>query len=109
MKAYDVIAYTYNGAIYCEDCEPAKDGPDDVGAWFADDEESLIGQTCDACRACYYPDDGWSQTEPTAYRWSCCDSCNSQRPYERSNSEARLAALRSELVCRECLRPTEHF
>jgi len=112
MKAWDVLAYTRDGAVYCDDCGAGLPDDDETGAWFADDEESLVGQTCNTCTACYMPDgDGWTPHESAVrdYRWSECQACGTQRPWQRADSRARRAALCGQLTCNNCLKPAVHF
>ncbi len=111
MHAADILAYTLEGAVFCDDCKPSTDDNPEMGAWFADNEDELISETCDSCRACYTPD-GWTPHEDAVgpdYRWSRCAACNSQRPYRRDDSEARLRALQRKLICDSCRKPTVHF
>ena len=102
-----VLAYTRDGAVYCDDCGAGLPDDDETGAWFADDEESLVGQTCNTCTACYMPDgDGWTPHESAVrdYRWSECQACGTQRPWhagvlyhqDTRFAHALLQALRDE-------------
>jgi len=103
MNACDAIAYVWEGAVYCPDCFKDDRDSDETGVWFADDNDGLIGNTCDACQAWYAPGQGWTTVDcREGYRWTRCVSCNGQRPYVKSDYRARLEALRGNLVCRSC-------
>jgi hypothetical protein len=103
MNSADVIAYTHEGGVYCPDCLTESDWDDETGVWFADDESGLVGSTCGDCQSFYTPDNGWTGSEAVSdYRWSRCERCNAQRPYARSDSDARLRALRGQLTCDGC-------
>ncbi len=115
MHIFDVIGFHYEGAAYCPDCftaEPAP-SPEDMeangGVIFAEYEYDFIGSTCSTCQACYGPS-GWSESncDASQWRWSCCPSCNSQRPYDKGDAGSRLEALRGDLQCVSCHKPT-HF
>ena len=115
MNAADVLAYTCDGAVYCPDCLGDDESNPEIGAWFADDEDSLIGSTCDGCSACY-TDDGWTGHDDavnrTIYRWSRCQHCNDQRPWSIGAShttQARKQSRQRTLVCRDCRKPSVRF
>ena len=114
MHSFDVIGYHYDGQAYCNDCfERSMPDADSMeahgGVVFAEYEHGFIGSTCGTCQACYGPD-GWSEAhcDASQWRWTCCPSCNSQRPYSKTDSDSRLAAIRGQLECVSCLKPT-HF
>lgn len=48
MKCYDVLGYTYDADIWCEDCLPVDPEDDDTYPIFADSEWDY--QPC--CNAC---------------------------------------------------------
>lgn len=88
MNSADVLAYTYDGAVYCDECSPESErlapvSHDEVGAIFADDESDVIGSTCDTCRACYVAGWGWTPHEDAVgpkVAWLVCGSCNHHHP-----------------------------
>ena len=113
MHSADVIGYHYDGGAICLDCFSSDPIDDDSmeacgGVVFAEYESDFIGSSC-MCGSCYGPD-GWSEApcDPKQWRWSRCPSCNSQRPYDRSDTDSRLLALQGDLACNSCLEPT-HF
>ena len=80
----------------------------EIGVVFAD-AEGIEGSTCGQCQSCYGPE-GWSEPNCDArrWRWSKCPSCNSQRPYSKTDTDARYAAFIGQLACEYCRKPT-HF
>lgn len=109
MKAWTILGWTHDGAIYCDNCGGDLHHGDQWWPVFASESLDLIGQTCDDCGACFGPDLEWVQDAVMAYRWSRCDSCNTQRPWERSDREARLLARQYKLECACCGRSAVHF
>lgn len=119
MHSCDVIAYTVDGACYCDECgEQYDDGGEntDCSPVFADSESEIFGLTCDDCGNCYVVGYGWmdheSAVDPSYVRWATCKCCNSQTPYDKDASDYRddrQAALCGRLVCRNCMKPTVHF
>lgn len=114
MNAVDVIGYHYDGAAICTDCFSTHPIDDEAmegagGVVFADSERKFIGSTCGQCQACYGPD-GWSEPNCDAkqWRWSKCPHCNSQRPYSKTDTDARYQAFIGQLECVSCCKPT-HF
>ena len=105
MNATAVIAWTLDGSIYCDGCEPAGAWAEDSGvsAVFADSFSETIGSTCDGCRACFGPD-GWSEPgcDPKQWRWARCIACNGVRPYRRDDSRTRHEARIGDLHCPGC-------
>lgn len=108
MNAADILAYTYDGEIYCSDCFKDDESNPEIGVWFADNENDLIGDTCGSCRAWYAPDQGWTHDSPKDYRWITCPRCNSQRPYARDDRGTRVDSFRGKLSCINC-RAIVHF
>lgn len=86
MKSFDVIAWHYDGAVYCDGCKPNvsdAEMDDNGGPVFADDEESTIGSTCDACGACYVAGEGWTPHDAAVgdgVTWFVCNRCNHHHP-----------------------------
>ena len=109
MHACDIIAWTFDGAAYCDSC-----GNDEMNPVFGEKESDAIGMTCDACAACYVDGAGWipaDDIDGTVVRWAKCPTCNHHHPYWKSGSEyrdARLAALEGRLRCDNCGREM-HF
>lgn len=108
MKAWDIIAYAYDGAIYCPECTPKDDTEEEQSPVFAESESNILGYTCGACGAWYSPDDGWTTTDPHSYRWARCRECNTQVPYQPSVYD-RLKARQEKLECPNCIRGRLHF
>ena len=113
MNSADVIGYHYDGGAICLDCFNASPYSDEAmegagGVVFAENESEFIGSTC-SCGACYGPD-GWSESncDASQWRWSKCPSCNSQRPYSKTDTDARYHAFIGQLSCESCSQPT-HF
>ena len=113
MHSADVIGYHIDGGAVCADCFDAHPIDDETleasgGVVFAERESEFIGSTCQ-CGSCYGPD-GWSEApcDPKQWRWTRCPSCNSQRPYSRTDTDARYAAITNALACESCGEST-HF
>ena len=111
MHACDIIAWHYNGAAFCPDCQPMPDAdvvrraggePHPV---FADSIEEENGATCDDCSACLVSGEWLSHEEATAHRtrWSYCLECGSQKPFSPSDyrRQRRLSMFRA-FGCYEC-------
>lgn len=109
--------YTYHAAEYCPDCGidlPDTD-PEGNPKHYSDDCDGSANATCDNCGA-FVVTDAWGSHDwyqyPEDYpltRWATCTGCNGQYAYTRDASDARLAALRGELNCPNCWKPTLHF
>jgi hypothetical protein len=89
MHSTDILAWTVDGSVFCPDCKPAPTsraaavGHDDVSPWFADDEASLVGRTCDACGACYVDAAGWlphADAVGPLVTWYRCATCATAHP-----------------------------
>lgn len=111
MNACDIVAYAYDGAVYCSDCEPKGKGVDrdQVSPWFADSMDELEGSTCDTCAAFFAEGEWRTKEEVREFRWSTCGECNSQKPHDRGDARVRLQALQGQLRCSDCGRPAVHF
>ncbi len=83
----------------------------EASAVFADSADENIGATCGRCGACFGPDSEWSEPNCDAkqWRWSRCPRCNSQKPFSRSDTDARYRAFIGELDCTDCGRGAVHF
>ncbi len=47
VKSYEIVAWAYQGALYCgPDCLPVSTGDDDVAPVFADEARDDICDTC---------------------------------------------------------------
>lgn len=112
MHCFDIIAYHFNGSVYCPDCADDLDDDDpEVSPVFAEHEEEEIGSTCDDCRSCYiFSDHGseWMRTPFDGVRWAICNSCNHHFPVLNPSAKMRLQSLRDELKCPGCHKPM-HF
>ena len=118
MEAWEIIAWHHDGAAFCPDCKPEvdRDGRnrfDEPSPVFATDLDDEQGTTCDGCRACLVGGDWipFEEATGTGTRWSRCDICNGQIPYNRWSydySKARKAALLRHLRCKNC-GGNEHF
>lgn len=118
MNSADIIAYHFDGAVYCPDCTDNEDMQDneECSPVFADSLEDEIGATCDSCRNCLSDNGEWISgediTDKRFYRWSECTYCGEQRPHEINGYSYRdnsLLALQKRLVCRNCRKPEVHF
>ena len=117
MHDAEVLAYTGDGEIYCDDCGWSSGmDSEELTPIFATDENEVIGATCGTCRACYVLGNGWTNhadaTNKQYTRWAICRECNHHLPVDKNDwqySDLRLAALRNDLHCRNCAKPTMHF
>ena len=96
-KAYDVFAYHYDGAAYCEDCGGKIDGAEPV---FEVDADAEIGATCDTCRMFVVLGDygvEWRLPEDAGnVWWRICPACNSHVPADSAET-----ALEAPECCRQ--------
>ena len=115
MHACEIVAYVEDGAIMCPDCYTGPES-EATGVVFAMDDESIIGDTCHDCGACYAPTGRlcgaeWQDRDSLTIlvRWARCTSCHGCTPVARDDRHARLDARRNELICPDCRKPTLHF
>lgn len=111
MHCFDIIAYHFDGGVYCPDCADDLDHEDpEVGPVFAENENDEIGSTCGECKACYIFSERGSEwmTDLDGVRWARCESCNYAFPALEPSAKMRLQSLRDELKCPGCLKPM-HF
>ena len=118
MHSCDVIAYTVDGACYCDECGAQyDDGGEntDCSPVFADNESAVFGWTCDDCLCCYVIGVGWysreDATNPAFTRWATCRECNAQYPFSTGHgfTRARRDALCGRLYCYSCGKHSLHF
>lgn len=118
MHACDILAYVYDGAIYCDECRPAGHDSDECSPIFGDHESDVIGATCDTCGSCYVDGNGWTlhgdATDPQVTRWAKCRLCGHQHPIAVGGYDyrrARAESLAGKLYCPSCCgkRGTLHF